>query len=75
MKWAAYKQWCADRRRGHVSHAKFGRRSRWRKHQAGGTVWYLACELAEGYVGLAPVCAPKALPEPATIAKGTPTAH
>ena len=46
-----------------------------RKDRVGGTVWYLDCELAEGYVGLAPVCAPEALPKPATIAKGTPTAH
>jgi hypothetical protein len=59
----------------HVSHAKFARLARWRKHRAGGTDWYLDCELAEGYVGLAPVCAPKALPDPATVGKGTLTTH
>jgi hypothetical protein len=46
-----------------VSHAKVARLARWRKHRAGGIVWYLDCGLAEGYVGLAPICAPKALPE------------
>jgi hypothetical protein len=74
MVWSVYQAWCAQRGYSAVSHAKFGRLARWRKHRAGGTVWYLDCELAEGYVGLAPMCEPKALPEPATIAKGTPTA-
>jgi hypothetical protein len=73
--WVAYKQWCADRRRRHVSHAMFGRLARWRKDRVGGTVWYLDCELAEGYVGRASVCVPKALPAPGANAKGTPTAH
>ena len=73
--WSAYKVWCAQRGYSPVSHAMFGRLARWPKHRAGGTVWYLDCELAEGYVGLAPMCAPKALPDPATIAKGTSTAH
>jgi hypothetical protein len=74
--WSAYQAWC-EQQRGYaaVSHAMFGRLARWRKHRAGGTVWYLDAELAEGYVGLAPVGAPKALPDPATIIKGTPTAH
>ena len=65
--WAAYKRWCADRGRGHVSHAMFGRLARWRKDRVGGAVWYLDCELAEAYVGLAPVCEPKALPVPAAV--------
>jgi hypothetical protein len=73
--WTAYQVWCEQRGYGAVSHAMFGRLARWRKDRVGGTVWYLDCELAEGYAGLAPVSAPKALPEPATIAKGTPTAH
>jgi hypothetical protein len=74
--WAAYKQWCADHRRGHVSHAKFGRLARWRKDRVGGAVWYLDCELAAGYVGLAPVREPKALPAAgAVVVKGTPTAQ
>ena len=73
--WSAYKAWCAQRGYGAVSHAMFAKLAPWRKNRAGGTVWYLDCELAESYVGLAPVCAPKALPEPSTIAKGTPTAH
>jgi hypothetical protein len=73
--WTAYQVWCAQGGYSAVSHAMFGRLARWRKDRVGGTVWYLDAELAEGYVGLAPVSAPKALPEPATIAKGTPTAH
>ena len=73
--WTAYQVWCEQRGYSAVSHAMFGRLARWRKDRVGGTVWYLDAELAEGYVGLAPVSAPKALPEPATIAKGTPTAH
>ena len=75
MAWLAYKQWCADRGYSAVTHAMFGRLARWRKDRVGGTVWYLDAELAEGYVGQAPVCEPKALPGPATIAKCTPTAH
>jgi hypothetical protein len=73
--WTAYQAWCEQRGYSAVSHAMFGRLARWRKDRVGGTVWYLDAELAEGYVGLAPVSGPKALPEPATIAKGTPTAH
>ena len=53
-----------------VSHAKFGRLSRWRKDRVSRNVWYVDAELAEAYVGLAPMCAPKALTDPATIAKG-----
>jgi hypothetical protein len=52
--WAAYRQWCADSRRGHVSHARFGRLARWRKQRVGGIVWYVDCELTEGYAGVAP---------------------
>ena len=73
--WTAYEVWCEQRGYSAVSHAMFGRLARWRKDRVGGAVWYLDAELAEGYVGLAPVCGPKELPEPATIAKGTPTAH
>jgi hypothetical protein len=73
--WAAYKQWCADRRRGHVSHAMFGRLARWRKDRIGGTVWYRDCELAARYAGLAPTSGTKALAGPGTIAKGTATTH
>ena len=69
--WSAYKQWCADRGRQRVSHAMFGRLARWRKDRIGGTVWYLDCELAEGYADLAPA-RPKALPRPGAMA---PTAH
>ena len=53
-----------------ASHAKFGRLSRWRKDRVSRNVWYVDAELAEAYVGLAPMCAPKALTDPATIAKG-----
>ena len=73
--WSAYQAWCEQRGYSAVSHAMFGRLARWRKDRVGGTVWYLDAELAEGYVGLAPVSAPKALPAPGAIAKGTPTAH
>jgi hypothetical protein len=72
--WSAYKQWCADRGRGHESHAMFGRLARWRKDRIGGTVWYLDCELAEGYADLAPAREPKALPRP-TMVGGAPTTH
>jgi hypothetical protein len=70
--WAAYQAWCEQRDYSAISHAKFGRLARWRKDRVGGTVWYMDAELAEGYVGLAPVCGPKALPAPATIVKGHP---
>ena len=52
--WSAYAQWCADRGLIAVSHARFGRLARWRKDRIGGAVWYLDCELAEGYADLAP---------------------
>ena len=42
-----------------VSHAMFGRLARWRKDRIGGTVWYLDCELAEGYADSEPVREPK----------------
>jgi hypothetical protein len=71
--WSAYKQWCADRSRGHVSHAMFGRLARWRKDRIGGIVWYLDCELAEGYAEV--TLAPKALPRLGIMVKGTPTTH
>jgi hypothetical protein len=71
--WSAYQAWCEQRGYAAVSHAMFGRLARWRKDRVGGTIWYLDAELAEGYVGLAPPV--KALPEPATIVKCTPTAH
>jgi hypothetical protein len=71
--WSAYKQWCADRGRGHVSHAMFGRLARWRKDRIGGIVWYLDCELAEGYAEV--TLAPKALPRLGIMVKGTPTTH
>ena len=73
--WSAYKQWCAHRGYDAVSHAMFGRLARWRKDRIGGTVWYLDCELAEGYAGLEPAREPKALPRPGAMAKGTPTTH
>ena len=63
--WSAYKVWCAQRGYSAVSHAMFGRLVRWPKHRAGGTVWYLDCELAVGYGGPPPESGPKALPAPA----------
>jgi hypothetical protein len=57
--WEAFRQWCADRSIDvAVSHAMFGRLARWQKGRIGGAVWYLDCELAEGYA----VHDPKALP-------------
>ncbi len=67
--WSAYVQWCADRGLEPVSHAMFGRLARWRKERIGGTVWYLDCELAEGYAELAPAREPKALPRPGTMVR------
>ena len=63
----AFTRWCADREIAiDLSHAMFGRLARWRKDRIGGTVWYLDCELAEGYADLTPERArePKALPHP-----------
>jgi hypothetical protein len=73
--WSAYAQWCADRGLVAVSHARFGRLARWRKDRIGGTVWYLDCELAEGYADLAPAPESKALPRLGPMVKGTQTAH
>jgi hypothetical protein len=48
--WEAFQQWCADRSIDvAISHAMFGRLARWQKGRIGGAVWYLDCELAEGY--------------------------
>ena len=62
-----------------VSHARFGRLARWRKDRIGGTVWYLDCELAEGYADRTSdrMSEPKALPKPrlGVMVKGTQTAH
>ncbi len=53
----------------------FGRLARWRKDRISGAVWYLDCELAEGYTELTHATKPKALPRLGNMAKGTPTAH
>ena len=45
------------------------------KNRAGGTVWYLDCALAVGYVSLPPEPGPKALPAPSAAIKGMPTRH
>jgi hypothetical protein len=72
--WEAYIKWCADRGVEAASHAMFGRLARWRKDRIGGAVWYLDCELAEGYADLASnrACESKALPHPrlSLMAKG-----
>jgi hypothetical protein len=76
--WSAYSQWCADRGIEAVSHARFGRLARWRKDRIGGTVWYLDCELAEGYgdlAHLAPAPEPKALPRLGPMVKGKQTTY
>jgi hypothetical protein len=75
--WSAYSQWCADRSLVAVSHARFGRLARWRKDRIGGTVWYLDCELAEGYADLALAPAPesKAVTRLGMMVKGTTTPH
>ena len=67
--------WCAARGLEAVSHALFARLARWRKERIGGVVYYLDCELAEGYAGLAPTQGPKALPRPDTMSRGTSTTH
>ena len=73
--WSAYVQWCTDRGLEPMSHAMFGRLARWRKERIGGTVWYLDCELAEGYAELKPMRQPKALPRSGTMVRSTPTTH
>jgi hypothetical protein len=65
--WTAYKRWCAERGITAVSHARFGKLARWRKERIGGTVWYLDCEPAPQYAGLAFAQAPKALPRPGMV--------
>jgi hypothetical protein len=47
----------------------------WRKDRIGGAVWYLDCELAEGYADLAPAPESKALPRLGLMVKGTQTTH
>src|SRR5262249_777024 len=74
--WEAFQQWCADRNIDiAVSHAMFGRLARWQKGRIGGAVWYLDCELAEGYA----VDKPKALPRPRSgiiiAAEGSQSTH
>ena len=69
--WEAFLQWCADRVINiAVSHAMFGRLARWRKDRIGGAVWYLDCELAEGYADLIAVRDPKALPRLGMVPHG-----
>ena len=48
---------------------------RCRKDWIGGTVWYLDCELAEGYADLAPAPEPKVLPRLGPMVKGAQTTH
>jgi hypothetical protein len=69
--WSAYVRWCRDRGTDAASHARFGRLARWRKDRIGGTVWYLNCELAEGYANLWLVREPKALVRLDVIGTGT----
>ena len=73
--WSAYKAWCAQRGYSPVSHAMFGRLARWPKHRKSGTVWYLDCELTDGYVALTPASVPKALPVSATKSGDEPGAQ
>jgi hypothetical protein len=68
--WSAHAQWCVDRGLEPVSHAMFGRLARWRKDRIGGTVWYLDCELSEGYAELASA-GPGALPRQRGSAQDT----
>ena len=70
--WEAFQQWRADRSIDiAVSHAMFGRLARWQKGRIGGAVWYLDCELAEGYA----VHEPKALRRPRLVAEGLQVMH
>ena len=70
--WEAFQQWRADRSIDiTISHAMFGRLSRWHKGRVGGAVWYLDCELAEGYA----VHEPKGLPRPRLVAAGSQVTH
>jgi len=70
--WEAFQQWRADRSIDiAVSHAMFRRLARWQKGRIGGAVWYLDCELAEGY-GAREL---KALPRPQLIAEVSQATH
>jgi hypothetical protein len=70
--WEAFQLWCADRSINiAVSHAMFGRLARWQKGRIGGAVWYLDCELAEGYA----VHEPKAPPRRRVVAEGSQVTH
>jgi hypothetical protein len=70
--WEAFRLWCSDRSIDiAVSHAMFGRLACWQKGRVGGAVWYLDCELAEGYA----VDEPKALPRPRLVAEGSQVTH
>lgn len=72
--WKAYRKWCIDRDLPYVSHAMFGRLARWPKERSG-NVYYLDCELAEGYAELTPPTKPAALSRSGIMAKGTTTTH
>ena len=70
--WEAFQQWRADRSIDiTISHAMFGRLSRWHKGRVGGAVWYLDCKLAQGYA----VYGPKALPRARLVAEGPQVTH
>ena len=72
LMWEAFQQWRADRSIDiAMSHAMFGRLARWQKGRVGGAVWYLDCELAEGYA----VHEQKALPRPRLVAAGSQVTH
>jgi hypothetical protein len=72
MMWEAFQQWRADRSIDIAfSHAMFGRLARWQKGRIGGIVWYLDCELAEGYA----VHETKALPRPRLVAEESQVMH
>jgi len=58
-----------------VSHAMFGRLTRWRKDRIGGTAWHLNCELAEGDASLSPARTHKKLPRLGIMAKAAQTTH
>jgi hypothetical protein len=46
-----------------------------RNERIGGTVWYLDCELAEGYADLSPAPEPTAIPRLGPMVKSAQTTH
>lgn len=71
--YAAFVQWCGDHRLEPMSHAMFGRLAQWPKAKIGGVVYYLDCDLAEGYASQ--IMRPEDLSRPNVSTRGALTTH